>query len=171
MTIKHLFVVLAVLTLSGYTLLGQSAPSIQGVWRPVEVTIVTPGPGSNALGKGTHTNLQPGLLIFTARHYSTITDTGATPRPTTGFKAAGKPTPEEMQSQWGPFAANSGTYELSGTNLTRRAIVAKNPANQNSKVVTRSTIKLDGKNLWITTTEGVTGKIATPNTVKYVRVE
>jgi hypothetical protein len=169
-TRKH-FVVVAVLTLAGHTLLGQSAPSIQGVWRPIEVTVVTPGAGANALGKGTHANLQPGLLIFTAKHYSTLTDTAATPRPTTGFKVAGKPTPEEMQAQWGPFAANAGTYELSGTSLTRRAIVAKNPANQHSKVVTRSTIKLDGNNLWITTTEGVTGKVASPNTVKYVRVE
>lgn len=153
------------------TLLAQSKSSIQGVWRPVEVTITNPNPQPGLLAKGTHTNIQPGLLIFTGKHYATVTDTAATARSTSGFKVAGKPTAEEMQTQWGPFAANAGTYELVGTTLTRRAIVAKNPANQHQKVVTRSTIKLDGNNLWITTTENATGKIANPSTVKYVRVE
>lgn len=168
---RKLPIVVAVLTLSSLSLQGQSAPSIQGVWRVVEVTITNPNPAPGNLPKGTHTNLQPALLIFTGKHYSTVTDTAAKPRPTTGFKVAGKPTAEEMLSQWGPFAANSGTYEVSGTNLTRRAIVAKNPANQHGKIVTRSTIKLDGNNLWITTTEGPAGKVENPNTIKYVRVE
>ena len=77
-----------------------------------------------------------------------------------------------MQAQWGPFAANAGTYELSGNNLIRRPIVAKNPAVQASKSSTRSTIKLDQNNLWVTTTENAgTGKIEYPTTIKYVRVE
>jgi len=168
---KRLFVVVAVLALTGIMVFGQSKPSIQGVWRTVEVTITNPNPAPGLLPKGTHTNLQPSLLIFTGKHYSTVTDTAAQPRPTAAFKVAGKPTAEEMQAQWGPFAANAGTFELSGTTLTRRAIVSKNPANQNGKILTRSTIKLDGNNLWITTTENVTGKIANPATIKYVRVE
>jgi hypothetical protein len=175
---KRLFVVVAVLGFIGVSLVAQSKPSIQGVWRVVEVTITNPNPAPGGLPKGTHTNLQPALLIFTGKHYSTTTDTAAKPRPTTGFNVAGKPTAEEMQSQWGPFAANAGTYELSGTTLTRRAIVAKNPANQNGKIVTRSTIKLDGNNLWITTTEGLqpyspapAGKVEYATTIKYVRVE
>lgn len=168
---RKLFVVVAVLAISSVLALGQSKPSIQGVWRSVEVTITNPNPAPNALPKGTHTSLQPALLIFTGKHYSTVTDTGAKPRPTTPFKVAGKPTAEEMQSQWGPFAANSGTYELSGTTLTRRAIVAKNPAIQGGKNFSRSTIKLDGNNLWITQIETQTGKTENPATIKYVRVE
>lgn len=168
---KKILVVVAVLGLTSVFLFAQSKPSIQGVWRVVEVTITNPNPAPGLLPKGTHTNLQPSLLIFTGKHYSSITDTAAKPRPTGGFKVAGKPTAEEMQSQWGPFGANAGTYELSGTALTRRASVAKNPANQNGKIVTRSTIKLDGNNLWIITTEGPTGKVENPTTVKYVRIE
>lgn len=166
-----LVVVVATFAVTSLSLLGQSKPSIQGVWRPVEVTITHPSAQPGQLPKGTHTNLQPGLLIFTTKHYSSVIDNGATARPTSGFKIAGKPTAEEMQAQWGPFAANAGTYELVGTTLTRRAIAAKNPANQHQKVVTRSTIKLDGNNLWITTTENVTGKVANTSTVKYVRAE
>ena len=44
---------------------------------------------------GTHTNLQPGLLIFTAKHYSRTTDAAAQPRPTGPYKTPGKPTLED----------------------------------------------------------------------------
>ena len=166
---RLLVVVVGILAL-GLSALGQSKPSIQGVWRPVEVTITNPNPPPAGLGKGTHTNLQPGLLIVTGKHFSAIYDTAGKPRPTTPFKVPVKPTPEEMQTSWGPFTANAGTYELSGTTLTTRPIVAKNPVFQ-GKGVNRSTIKLDGQNLWITGLENADGKIANPSTIKFVRVE
>jgi hypothetical protein len=167
---KKLFVVVMVLAFSGLSLSAQSKPSIQGVWRPVEATITNPNPAPRGLGKGTHTNLQPALLIFTGKHYSQILDTAGKPRPTGGFKVADKPSAEEMESQWGPFVASGGTYELSGTTLTTKAIVSKNPALQ-GKGFTRYTIKLDGNNLVTTQVENQAGKIANPNTIKYVRVE
>lgn len=171
MTNRLLVVVVGILAL-GLSALGQSTPSIQGVWRPVEVTITNDNPNRNpnALGKGTHTNLQPGLVIFAGKHFSQVLDTAAKPRPTTPFKVQQKPTPEEMQTHWGPFAANAGTYELAGTTLTSRVIVGKNPVGQ-GKAFLRATIKLDGQNLWITGLEDTDGKIANPTTIKYVRVE
>ena len=168
---KQLLVVVAVLGVIGASLAGQAKPSIQGVWRVVEVTVTTPTPAPGARSKGTYTDLQPGLLIFTGKHYSVLTDTAVKPRPKDGFKVAGKPTAEEMQSQWGPFAANSGTYELNGNILTRRAIVAKNPAQQAKEAFTRYSIRLEGSNLWVTTIENLNGKIPDGVTVKYVRVE
>ena len=65
---KKLLVVVAVLGLVGASLLAQSKPSIQGVWRPVEVTVTNsnPNPAPGVIGKGTHTNLQPGLLFSPA---------------------------------------------------------------------------------------------------------
>ena len=169
--IRKLFVVLAVLTALVATVIGQSKTSIQGVWRVAEVTVTNPSPEPGLRSKGTYTDLQPALLIFTGKHYSQVVDTAIKPRPASPFKVPAKPTAEEMQAQWGPFQAQAGTYELSGTTLTRRAIVAKNPANQTGKAVIRSTIKVDGNNLWITTTENATGKIEYPGTIKYVRVE
>jgi hypothetical protein len=153
----------------------QSVTSIQGVWRVVERTI----PASTAdrrdpfgaFSKGTHTDLQPELMIFTAKHYSRTTDTAAQPRPTTGYKVPGKPTLEELQAEWGPFAANAGTYEISGTTLTLRAIVAKSPSAQADKNFMRLSIKLDGNNLWLTPVDSESGKIAAPVTSKYLRVE
>jgi hypothetical protein len=170
---KELFVVGAVLAVVNATVLGQtkpSTPSMQGVWRAVEITVTNPNPPPNSLPKGTHTNVQPYLLIFTGKHYSETADVAAEPRPTTPVKEQGKPTLEELQSRWGPFVANAGTYEVSGETLTRHVVVAKNPALQ-EKVVIRDTIKLDGKNLWLTAVEGARGKVENPTTVKYVRVE
>jgi Lipocalin-like domain len=170
---KKLFLVVAVLAVINGMVLGQtkpSKPSIQGVWRAVEITVTNPNPPPNTFSKGTHTNVQPELLIFTAKHYSLTADTAAEPRPTTPVTEQGKPTVEELQSRWGPFAANAGTYEISGDTLTRHVVVAKNPAFQ-GKNVTRATIKLDGNNLWVTQVESARGKVENPTTVKYVRVE
>ncbi len=154
---------------------GQSTPSIQGVWRVVERTIPASADGRQdpfgAFSGGTQTSLQPELTIFTATHYSRTTDTAAQPRPTTGYKIPGKPTLEELQAEWGPFVANAGTYEVSGTTLTLRAIVAKNPRAQAEKNFTRLAIKLEGNNLWLTPLETENGKIGAPVTSKYVRVE
>jgi hypothetical protein len=168
---RKLFVVVAALAFGGLSLVAQSKPSIQGVWRVVEVTITSPTPTPGGLPKGTHSNVQPSLLIFAGKHYSTLSDTAAKPRPASGFKVTDKPTAEEMATQWGPFTANAGTYELSGNTLTRRIIVAKNPALQGGKSMTRSTVRLEGNNLWLTTTENSAGKIANPTTIKYVRAE
>jgi hypothetical protein len=126
----------------------QSRQSIQGVWRVVERTIThSPAGRQDAFGAfpvGTHTNLQPGLLIFTAKHYSRTTDAAEQPRPTRPYKTPCKPTLEELQAEWGPFVANAGTYEVSGTTVTLRAIVAKNPRAQSHKNFTKLTFKLDG---------------------------
>jgi hypothetical protein len=110
-------------------------------------------------------------MIFTVKHYSRTTDTAAQPRPTTGYKVPGKPTLEELQAEWGPFAANAGTYEISGTTLTLRAIVAKSPRAQADNNFTRLSLKLDGNNLWLTPIDTETGKIAAPVTSMYMRVE
>ena len=150
---NRFFVVVVTLGLIGVSLLGQSKPSIQGVWKKVEVTVTNPNPNAaNAFTKGTHTDVQPGLVIFTAKHYSNINDTGAKSRPTAAFKVQGKPTAEEMQAQWGPFQASSGTYEIAGTTLTLRPIVAKVPTFQSGGHA-RYTMKLDGNNLWLTAVE------------------
>jgi hypothetical protein len=167
---KKLFVVVGVLAAINAMVLAQTKPSLQGVWRAVEVTVTNPNPPPNARPKGTHTNLQPNLLIFTAKHYSVIADTAVEPRPTTPVKEEGKPTVEELQARWGPFTANAGTYEVSGDTLTTHPVVAKNPALQ-GKGVLHATIKLEGDNLWVTVLEGATGKIENPTTVKHVRVE
>src|SRR6476646_2472876 len=96
----------------------QPKPSIQGVWQWVEVNRTNPNPPRGALTTGIHTTLQPGLLIFTAKHYAMMLDTANEPRPTTGFKDATNPTIDELRTQWGPFTSNAGTYQMTGDQLT-----------------------------------------------------
>jgi hypothetical protein len=167
---QKLLVVVAVVGVLYVSAFGQAKPSIQGVWRPVEVTITNPNNTPLGLGKGTHTNLQPALMIVTAKHWSTVLDTAGKPRPTAPFKDPQKPTAEEMQAAWGPFNAVAGTYEVSGNTVTARSMVSKNPAAQGKGFV-RYSMKLDGDCLWLTQLENAQGKIQYPNTVKYARVE
>ena len=154
----------------------QSPGSIQGVWRPVSRTIpatANPGDRSDPFGHvpvGTQTDLQPGLMIFTAKHYSRTTDTATAPRPTTADVTPGKPTAEELQARWGPFQANAGTYELSGNTLTLRLMVSKNPTDQRGNFA-RLTVKMDGDRLWLTPIENSAGRIVAGVTTEYVRVE
>ena len=166
---------LVVLAAAVVPLWAQSRQSIEGVWRVVEITISDSPAGRQdpfaAFPVGTHTNFQPELMIFTGRHYSRTTDTAARPRPTTPYKTPGKPTLEELQAEWGPFVANAGTYEVSGTTVTLRAIVAKNPRAQRDKNFTTLTFKIEGNNLWLTPVETEAGPIPNPVTSKYVRVE
>ena len=157
-------------------LASQSEPSIQGVWRVVARTIpasTNSGDRKDPFGhvpEGTQNAVQPGLLIFTQKHYSRTTDTAVEPRPTSTEAVPGKPTVEELQARWGPFQANAGTYELSGNILTLRLMVSKNPNDQRGNFA-RLTVKMDGDRLWLTPMENATGRIAAGVTSEYVRVE
>jgi hypothetical protein len=64
----------------------------------VEVTVTDPTPTPATLNKGTHTDLQPGMIIFTGKHYSTINDTAAKPRPNADGKN-GIPGDREIRSR------------------------------------------------------------------------
>ena len=88
----------------------QSPGSIQGVWRPVSRTIpATANPGDRSdpfahVPVGTQTDLQPGLMIFTARHYSRTTDTATAPRPTSADATPGKPTARRTPGAMGTLS-------------------------------------------------------------------
>jgi hypothetical protein len=153
----------------------QTQLSIQGAWRMVSITVTESPAGRrdpfDAFGPGTHTNLQPELMIITGKHYSRTTDTAAQPRPTAPHKTPDRPTLEELQAEWGPFAANAGTYELSGNVLTLRAIVTKDPRGQRANNFTRLRVELEGDTLSLTPIDSDAGPIPNPVTSKYVRVE
>jgi Lipocalin-like domain len=90
----------------------QSGGSLKGAWRVVEVTA--------ADGK-VDASPQPGLYVFTDRHYSiqrVLTARAAYPE---------KPTDKDKVAAFDPFIANSGTYEVKGNVLMTKALVAKIP--------------------------------------------
>ena len=138
---------LAILVLAGFVSFNAFAQakksadsSIQGVWRVTEREFK----GPNAV---TNKNPQPNLYIFTRGHYSIVSVTGDKPRPNQPQDLA-KATAAELNATWGPFIAQSGTYEVKGGNITLRPLVAKNPTvmAQGSATAT-SSFKIEGKTL------------------------
>ena len=85
--------------------------------------------GANAR---TNANPQPGLYLFTKQHYSIVTLNGTEPRKDFGTAAdPAKLTDAEKMARyeaWRTLTANSGTYQVSGSTLTTRPLVAKDPA-------------------------------------------
>ena len=138
------------------------APSVVGVWTLAE-TVST---GANAV---TNTNLQPSLFIFTNKHYSVLSVNSTQPRPKFGpLKTPGKPTDAEKiarYEQWEPFTANAGTYEIKGTTLTRRHLVAMRD-DVMSGPPNVAEFKLEGDTLWL-----IFGSAANGTRFKLLRVE
>ena len=111
-----LLTALAVVIFMPLTAQAQSS-ALQGAWTITEVSVTTPDTS------WTEANPQPGLYIFLEPHYSTLIVQGSEPREL----FSDDPTDAELLSAWSPFIANSGTYEVSGTTLTVRPLVAKQP--------------------------------------------
>jgi hypothetical protein len=136
-------------------------PSIQGVWRAVEVTATGPGPQ-------TLTALQPNLTILTARHYSRVNVESDRPRP--ALTDASTATADELRRAWGPFAGEAGTYEINDGIILMQATVAKNPAAMAPGAFTALAYRLDGDTLWVTYRRNQNGPIEDPVTVALVRI-
>lgn len=135
------------------------AEALDGAWRVVEV--VSTGPGGRTLSEP-----QPGLLLFTGGHYSYTLINGDQPRPR---PPGGFATAEQLLAAWNPFAANAGTFEVSGDRMIRRPIVAKSPNAMGSGIYNEYTFRLSADTLWITTVGTEAGPARAPTTVRYVR--
>jgi hypothetical protein len=134
-------------------LLGQR---IEGAWKPVEI-VVDSGPD-----RGRHTtDVQPGLLIFTKRHYSMTFVQGFKSRPLPSDST----TNEQLALLFVPFAANAGTYRRTGSTVILAPTVAKNPAVMAGRPI-RVNVRIKGDTMWATPTGGFAGSKTT-----WVRVE
>lgn len=139
-----------------------SSPSIVGVWRLSEVTIT--GPNARKI-----TSPQPGLRIFTQRHYSLSEVTSDKPRPE--LPPQGKATDKQIADAFGPFTGQAGTYEIKGNEITTRPIAAKSPNAMQAGSFTTSTFTLEGSTLTMTTKANAAGPIANPTTFRLTRAE
>jgi hypothetical protein len=94
-----------------------SANPLQGVW---SLAVSDAGDGSPANDPS-----QPGLYIFADGYYSAVYAPGAElrMRSATTFQ----PTAEEMVAQHQSIIVNTGTYEIDGSTVTFRPIIAKSP--------------------------------------------
>ena len=141
---------------------GSQSQRIEGVWRVVEYT--TTGPNARVKAQP-----QPGLLIFTGKHYSFMRVTSDEPRPP--LTDVTKMTKEQIIAVYQPFAANAGTYEVSGSTLTTWPAVAKDPDVMRAGFSIVFSFKLDGNHLFLNALRNSNGPITNPILVKAARVE
>lgn len=146
---------------------GKSQPMLQGVWRVVEIT-------TTGTGASTNKSPQPGLYIFTDKHYSMLRVNGDKPRPhlpEDASKLSAAQLIELYDAVYGTgYTSQSGTYESSGTQVTLRPTVATNPAIMVPTYSTTYDFKVDGTTLTlVSTSRGKPSK--NPTTWKLSRVE
>lgn len=147
---KRYSLILVLSVLSASAAFAQTKSPVEGVWKVAEVIPTS----SNATEKPKPiTSPQPGLLIFTKGYYSVVVVMGENPRAAVELKDRENVTDAEkiaLYEQWRAFAANSGTYEIKGTTLTRRPSVAKNVSVMTSQGPIVVEFKMEGPNtLWL----------------------
>ena len=107
--------------------------ALLGAWRITEVSVTSPDT------TWTSKNLQPGLYIFSDRHFSNLLVSGTEDR--TPF--TDETTDEEVLAAYQRFIADAGTYEVTDTELTTHNIVAKMPNFMNGGFTYRYTVHGD----------------------------
>lgn len=155
-----MFAALAAALLAPAVLVAQDAAAtadLEGAWLVIEMEV-----GGRVLGSP-----QPGLLLFTGRHYSYTFISGEEPRPDL---PPGIATAPELLRVWNPFGANAGTYEVSGNTMRRYPIVAKNPATMAPGAFNEYTFRMTADTLWFTTVGTEAGPARSPATTRYVRI-
>ena len=157
-----LVVVLGGLTRTSVAQSGSASAPVVGVWKVSEIT--TTGPNAAAIKSP-----QPGLVIYTGRHYSIDMVTSEAPRADVPAQGA---TDKQRADAFGPFTANAGTYSVNGVEVTHNIVTAKNPGTMSSGSFQVYTFRMEGKNtLWLTTKANRTGPVTNPTTLKLTRVE
>ena len=156
-------VLIGIAGIVGHAQRENSNSGVIGVWRVSEITFIGPN-------KRTVTTPQPGIVIFTPRYYNRNLITSDKPRPE--LPPPNKATDKQIAEAFGPFAANAGTYEIRGNELTTKRIAAKNPTEMRAGNFLTFTFRLEGRDtLWLTSKTDENGPLANPTTVKLIRLE
>jgi hypothetical protein len=158
--------------LSASAAFAQTKSSVEGVWKIAEVVVPATAPDA----KGTPitvSNPQPGLIIFTKGYFAGTAVAGQQER---AAVAAAKD-PQNLTDaekiaryeQWRNFIATSGAYEIKGSTLIMRPIVAKEVGAMTSGAQLTWEFKLeDAKTLRLTPTGD---QSATVPKIKLTRLE
>jgi hypothetical protein len=143
---------------------GTTAPSVDGIWK-IEANVVT---GANAAT----VSPQASLVIFARGYYSLMSVYGTQPRQATARpKDLNHLTDAEKiarYEEWNPVTAQAGTYDIEGTTMTRRPLVAKNAALMTNPSIVQE-FKLEGDTLWLISKSGP-GQPASEARLKLTRV-
>ncbi|HUA18353.1 MAG TPA: lipocalin-like domain-containing protein [Bryobacteraceae bacterium] len=112
---------------------------------------------------------QPGLLIFTEKYYSFLIINSDHAR--AGLPKREKSSASELLAVWGPFVAAAGGYEISGSTLATRPMVAKNPEVMAPGNVQLDRFELQGSTLKLTRIRNGDRPVANPTTLTFTRLE
>jgi len=146
--------VCALLLTSGIAPAQQESTSLRGAWQVTKVQMA----GANAR---TVTNPQPGLYLFTGKYFSLMMVVGDHPRPIhPTLPEAPKATSQEILAVYGPYVANTGTYEVNGGTLIMHAMVSKNPELMGGSVT--YSFKVQGNTLTLKMVKMVMGASVPP---------
>ena len=115
-TTTGLLVLLAICGSTIVAQVGRRGP-LEGVWKVTEIVVT--GAGAYQVSAP-----QPSVFIFAKNHYSLVWVPGDAPR---SLFEAQIPTNEEKVAAFDSIVASSGTYEVSGSRVTFRMILAKSP--------------------------------------------
>ena len=132
---------------------------LQGVWKITQVTLSGPSAAS-------FTPIESDTVIFTKKYVSFTVVMGQTPRAALPEKGA---TDAQKLAIWAPFFAGVGTYEIEGTTITSRGVIAKEPIKPGSFATLD--FKFEGDTLLLTAKTDENGPVATPYTMKLERLE
>ena len=111
----------ALLLTSGIAAPQQKSTPLTGAWQVTKVQMT--GPNAQTI-----TNPQPGLYLFTGKYFSITMVMGDHPRPIhPTLPEVPKATAQEILAVYGPYVANTGTYEVNGGALIMHPLVSKNP--------------------------------------------
>jgi hypothetical protein len=109
-----------------------------------------------------------GLYLFASKHYSMMFATKDRPQ----IDDTNKATADELRAMWGPMAANSGTYDISGNLVTIRPIVAKIPVVMKEGANEVYAFRIEGNILSLTQQRNARGvAVQNANTIRLMRVE
>lgn len=136
--------------------------SIQGAWKRSELHVKSPDTSF------VMTDLPAGLFMFTEKHYSMMYVIPRADRPDIKGIPDRDVTTEQAEAIFRSIVAQSGTYEVAGSNLTLRPVVAKRPDVMAGDVVNNLEYKIEKDALWIlrTSSDG-----ASMSQEKWVKVE
>jgi hypothetical protein len=169
---RAFLIVMAIVTAVAGVALGQNkpsaAPTIQGAWKTTSVVTT----GANPTTDG---DIPASIVIYTRNHFSIVEMNNGRQAPAPAPpKDPAKLTDAEKLARyedWLPVTANSGTYEIKGTTLIRRQLVAKGspaPGRTTYEDANRE-LRFEGNDKMFQSVKSADGKSVTTRT--YMRLE
>src|SRR3954471_1499742 len=151
--LKRIIVVMLIgmslMVASGHSILKAADTPLKGAWQV------------------TNANGFAGIFIFSAKHYSMMA--ASTERP--DISDLSKATADEVRALYGPMIGNAGAYEISGTQVTIRPVVAKIPVVMKPGAYEVYDFKIEGNALTLTQRRNVRGPVEKGSVWTLTRVE